>query len=290
METCSGVFMARFVSALFLLLLLVPKAQAAPRPGELPYYGQDFFAARPSDAALKTALFQILSLPHHRTAGDFDRISPQCQAPGCAAHFAIGYSKAREFLMGDFYLVRGAGGFGVKDVYCERVAEAAEFRGVKPAPHVVPDATVVNTEHTWPQSKFVRQFPQDLQKSDLHHLFPTDSEVNADRSSYDFGNVKANAKALKCAAAKLGLPAAGSRTVFEPPLSHKGNVARALFYFSVRYQAPLEPAQEAALREWHQLDPVDAEEKSRNDRIHQLQRNRNPFVDYPELVGRIRDF
>lgn len=280
--------MARILFALFLFIEL--SAFGAPRAGELPYYGAEFFAASKPDTPLKEKLFQILSLPHQRVPGDFDRISRLCEGAACAAHFAIGYSRAREFLMGDFYLVRSNAGYGVKDVYCERVAQASEFPGIKPAPNVVPDAKVVNTEHTWPQSMFVKQFPQDLQKSDLHHLFPTDSEVNADRSSFDFGDVKANAKELKCSAAKLGLPASGSQTVFEPPLSHKGNVARAIFYFSVRYRAPIDASQEAALREWHRQDPVDAEEKKRNDRIYQLQLNRNPFVDYPELVSRIVDF
>ena len=35
---------------------------------------------------------------------------------------------------------------------------------------------------------------------------------------------------------------------FEPPAEHKGNVARAIFYFSVRYKMKVTPTQEAFLK------------------------------------------
>ena len=44
----------------------------------------------------------------------------------------------------------------------------------------------VNCEHTWPQSQFGRAEPM---KSDLHHLFPTESRVNSARTHLRFGNI-----------------------------------------------------------------------------------------------------
>ena len=38
------------------------------------------------------------------------------------------------------------------------------------------------------------------------------------------------------------------------------------------------------LIQWHLDDPVDAFEMRRNDRIEYHQGNRNPFIDYPELL------
>ncbi len=280
----------RLFSLILSLQFFFTGAFAFGKEAELPYYGREFFSSRPSDSSLKELLFNIVSATHTITPGSFDRIAPGCSGKKCSRHTALGYSRARSFLLGDFYLVNTGHGYGVKDVYCDRVAEADEFQRVKPAPNVVPDATVVNTEHTWPQSRFVRGFPDEMQKSDLHHLFPTDSTVNSDRSSFDFGDVQRDSKRLKCRGSRLGFAIKGSQLVFEPPEDHKGNVARALFYFSVRYRAPINPEQEATLRKWNRLDPVDAEERSRNERIFQLQSNRNPFVDYPELVDEIRDF
>ena len=37
-------------------------------------------------------------------------------------------------------------------------------------------------------------------------------------------------------------------------------------------------------KQWHQMDPPDAEEKARNDKIASLQGNRNRFIDDPGQV------
>jgi endonuclease I len=41
------------------------------------------------------------------------------------------------------------------------------------------------------------------------------------------------------------------------------------------------------LQAWNKLDPPSSVEKLRNDTVQKIQGNRNPFVDYPELVDRI---
>jgi endonuclease I len=77
---------------------------------------------------------------------------------------------------------------------------------------------------------------------------------------------------------------------FEPLDSHKGNVARAMLYFSVRYKKSLTDKQEKLFREWNNLDPVDLNEQIRNDRIEKIQGNRNPFIDDEKLVDQIENF
>jgi endonuclease I len=78
--------------------------------------------------------------------------------------------------------------------------------------------------------------------------------------------------------------------MFEPPETHKGNVARSLFYFSIRYGLRISPEEEAYLKMWNKQDPVDQEEMIRNNEIYKTQGSRNPFVDHPELADRIQDF
>ena len=79
-------------------------------------------------------------------------------------------------------------------------------------------------------------------------------------------------------------------TVFEPVDRSKGDIARSLFYFSIRYSWEIPSWLEPTLKEWNKIDPVDEIEFNRNSRVEDVQGNRNPFIDEPELVNRISDF
>ena len=43
----------------------------------------------------------------------------------------------------------------------------------------------------------------------------------------------------------------------------------------------------SSLLSWNELDPVDAFEIQRNNRVYAYQGNRNPFVDYSELANNL---
>jgi deoxyribonuclease-1 len=79
-------------------------------------------------------------------------------------------------------------------------------------------------------------------------------------------------------------------TVWEPPDAHKGNVARAMFYMSVRYWWSIPDDMEEVLKRWHAQDPVDDAERARNLRIEAIQHNLNPFIVSPELVETVPDY
>lgn len=210
-----------------------------------------------------------------------------------SGHKPVGYERAKEIIFGKLFLeTLSTGDYAVKDVYCLKTYTDHDFGGQKTlGPEMTPQSgNVLNTEHTWPQSKFTNKFPKETQKSDLHHLFPTDSSMNSHRSNLRFGNVDKEVQKLKCNTAKLGSSTSGGGTVFEAPAIHKGNVARAMFYFAIRYDMVIPPQEEIALREWNKLDPVDEEEISRNDSIYQEQGNRNPFIDMPDLVDHLDSF
>lgn len=284
---------AKAGSVLVLLFVLWGSiAQAQNQSRTVPYYGEAFYRALASRALaheeLKNALRSILSSYHRAAPNNFDQIVQDCSGQGCYRHVAIGYDRARVFLMGYFYLVSTGNGYGVRDVYCQRVYTDRDFRGAKPGPQRIPDHRVVNVEHTWPQSRFNGRQPNQEQMSDLHHLFPTDSQMNSLRSSHPFGEVAVEG-ATACPESVLGRSSHGT-VMFEPPDSHKGNVARALFYFAVRYGMSIPPEEEFYLRAWNQMDPVDQEEMTRNNEIYKAQGNRNPFIDHPDLANLIRDF
>lgn len=146
----------------------------------------------------------------------------------------------------------------------------------------------INCEHTWPQSFFNEASPM---KGDINHLFPTHMDPNGVRSNYPFGNATQSVT-WQQAGSKLGHNSYGE-TVFEPRDVHKGDAARAIFYFVTRYGnmgGYLGAHQEADLHEWYWSDPVSQKEIDRNNGIYERQHNRNPFIDHPEFLDRISSF
>lgn len=235
---------------------------------------------------LKELIHTVLNETHQKQANGHDTLGCSKGKGACYKQKSNKYSDAKRELFGFLHLERLTNGqYMVEDVYCEKEFTNNSPKIGKIGPKQIPNHTVVNCEHTWPQSKFSRRFNSNLQRGDLHHLYPTDSRANSVRSSYDFGWVK-NGKSPthNCDASKFG-----NRT-YEPPHKHKGNVARAMFYFSVRYKIGINTKMEEALRQWHELDPVDEDEMQRNESIYDYQKNRNPFIDYPELVDSIANF
>ena len=76
----------------------------------------------------------------------------------------------------------------------------------------------------------------------------------------------------------------------EPSAKARGNLARAYLYMSFQYRIPIQDKLEDRLRTWHFEDPPDKAENERNSLIELIQGNRNPFIDHPEIVERVRDF
>ncbi len=243
------------------------------------------------DQALKDELYKVLTLGHTRNSnGAPDTLGCELNTSGCHSHVNLGYDGARKVMFGKIHLKNDGRGYYVEDVYCNKRFAGGDNVG----PNAIPNSNKINCEHTWPQSKFSRSFPADLQKADLHHLYPTDSRANSIRGNYNFADVSSDNGELSndnCSSSKSGSSVtSGGDNYFEPPTHHKGNVARALFYFSVRYKITIPKEEEAFLRKWHEIDPVDQDEMNRNDIIYSVQKDRNPFIDFPELVNQISRF
>ncbi len=251
--------------------------------GDLAYYPKSFYTNLRANRVTVSEIFDLLSQSHSTVKGDYDQIGA-CKA-NCYSHKSIGYEQARVIMFGERDIQTAGSENYVTDVYC---GKKFTFRNANETNRM---HTEVNIEHTWPQSKFSSQFEKGMQKSDMHHLYLTDSRANSDRGNHEFGisgNARNEIRAEDCETSKLFRD--GGDWFFEPPKSHRGNVARSLFYFSIRYKMPISKKQETALRAWHVADPIDAAELEKHEVVSKHQDVRNPFVDFPQLVNQISDF
>lgn len=147
-----------------------------------------------------------------------------------------------------------------------------------------------NTEHTYAQSWFTTS--ASVEKADLHHLFVTESTVNSSRGNLPFARVITQTTTYSSYngyVSKRGTEF-NSQTAFEPADQHKGDCARAVLYFNVRYNETLTQGGVDMLPvclQWNLLDPPTPAEVARNTEIYQTLTNRNPFVDHPEYANSI---
>lgn len=163
------------------------------------------------------------------------------------------------------------------------------------------EADCYNREHSVPASWFNDNAPM---YTDLFHVVPTDGYVNNRRSNFPLGDV-ASASWTSQNGSKLGSSAVAGYvgTVFEPIDSFKGDFARIYFYMATRYKDelpswtsdPFSGSDFAVWAKnmflvWNAQDPVSAKEVDRNNFVHDLQNNRNPYVDNPQWVNDVWGF
>lgn len=174
--------------------------------------------------------------------------------------------------------------FGEVDNY-DGIVECV-YTGRKIQTTGIPDITKTgfNTEHSWPQSFFNEGDTAAL--SDIFHLYPTDQTANTKRANYPFDYV--TQVQWQNGGTKLGKNSKGEM-VYEPRDIQKGNTARGLFYFALRYGNPKQflNSQEKVLREWCYKDTIDIKERERNNKIFEIQKRFNPFISHPGFLERI---
>ncbi len=171
-----------------------------------------------------------------------------------------------------------------------------------------------NREHMMPQSTFYSNYPM---YSDLFYVVPTDAYINQRRSNYPYGIVGNTIYYTFSNSSRIGncaIPGVSyTGRVYEPINEFKGDIARSLLYFAVRYEGKLgtfnfnndtsptsdtnpldgteersyDPAYIAMLLQWHQQDPVSQREIDRNNSVYTIQNNRNPFIDNPSWANAI---
>lgn len=157
----------------------------------------------------------------------------------------------------------------------------------------------MNIEHSFPKSWWGGS--ENNAYKDLYNLMPCEQRINSTKSNYPMGVVSRTTSAGDNGCTRIG-SGSGGNNFWEPADKWKGDFARGYMYMATAYQnfswtnaqglVILENGPYPTLQDWAadlyiawaRQDPVDGIETKRNDDVEGFQNNRNPFVDFPNLM------
>ena len=159
-------------------------------------------------------------------------------------------------------------------------------------------AAGMNIEHCLPKSWWGGT--ENDAYNDLFHLNPADQVANNNKSNFPPGILNDSNK-VNNGTFFMGKDSKWGGYAFSVTDEYKGDFARAYFYISTAYHDLKWDATYSkyvtnssyltftsylieVLLQWHRIDPVSEKEINRLDAISSIQHNRNPFIEYPELV------
>lgn len=163
---------------------------------------------------------------------------------------------------------------------------------------------VMEREHCVPKSWWGGS-TTDTHYSDLFNLYPSYGEANQEKLNYPLSEVASVVYDNGSCKVGTSIYSGYSDDAFEPADEYKGDFARTYFYMVTCYQnittwetysycmfenttyPTIKTWALNLLLEWHRNDSVSDKEISRNNAVYGFQNNRNPFVDYPELVEHV---
>lgn len=160
----------------------------------------------------------------------------------------------------------------------------------------------LNIEHSVPKSWWGGS--SNSAYKDINHLNPSDQNANSRKGNYPLAPV--GQQSWTNGVTIIGKPAAGygggATIVYEPVDEYKGDFARIYFYMfsmypSISWKSGTDWMYTVGetypqfrqwaidmLLEWNRMDPVDERERARNEAVFIEQKNRNPFIDFPDLA------
>lgn len=143
---------------------------------------------------------------------------------------------------------------------------------------------------------------------DIVHLNPSNADANSRKSNYplaELSSVTWDNGVTFVGKPKSGM-GGGATNCYEPADEYKGDFARAFMYMFTVYDdiswrtnngygymydpslsTMFKPWAAEMLVKWSANDPVGEKEQVRNDGIYKHQKNRNPFIDLPQLADHI---
>lgn len=154
----------------------------------------------------------------------------------------------------------------------------------------------MNIEHSFPKSWWGGT--SNNAYKDLFNLMPSEQSINSKKSNYGMGVVVSGDKGNGFT--KVGVGDTGTN-LWEPADQWKGDFARGYMYMATAYQKfswtgeglkTLQQGDYPTLQkwasdlyiQWAETDPVEQLEIDRNQTVAGIQGNRNPFVDFPNLM------
>jgi len=112
-------------------------------------------------------------------------------------------------------------------------------------------------------------------ESDMHNMYPARGELNKARGALPFREIRGEQHHVQGCDFEVD---SRNRAV-EPRPAARGNVARAMLYMEERYGLEIFERQRRMLLQWHENDPVDDDERSRNAVIRRLQGEDNRWIE-----------
>lgn len=268
--------MKKFFSLLFVLNVFAVSIFAAIPAG---YYNS---TEGKKDAALKTELHNII-----------------CQDTTHYLSYGSGKGKTWE---GFYSTDRDITNNEVIDMYSANVRYFPD-----PNPNFAAFGSTIQIEHSLPKSWWKCDIDHpDCPAKDLNQLYPADGSINASKNDDPLG-VVTGTPTKDNGVSKIGPGSSYTGyigPVFEPADQYKGDFARSYFYMATAYEhyavkwdtskpenmldnntyPVFKPGAIELLLQWHRQDPVSEKERTRVEKVFAIQHNRNPFIDYPELI------
>ena len=155
----------------------------------------------------------------------------------------------------------------------------------------------MNIEHSFPKSWWGGASNQAYK--DLYNLMPCKDKINSTKSNYPMGDVESGDRGNGWTKVGKG---SDNNWYWEPADPWKGDFARGYMYMATTYQnftwsgsSALQILQQGTYPtlqkwaytlfiKWARADKPDALEIKRNEEVYKIQGNRNPYVDFPNLM------
>ena len=179
------------------------------------------------------------------------------------------YETARQLFWKELYADGGT------TLYCRQLFGACYNRGIN-IEHVFPASWIAYDLRCGKRYQCRNSSPRfNRIEADLHNLYPSRSEINKARSNYRYADTPGERREFGLCDFEID----ERQRLAEPAPAARGRIARAMLYMADEYDLYLKSRQRALLQDWDRQYPPNESERRRNDRIEQIQGNRNRFID-----------